>query len=262
MSRRYSTRTIPIPMTISSAEFRRRQKRYYAKRRDKTVPESLERFLEKRIAVLDRILGSAETIVEVCCGRGYLLERLSSSRKGRCVLGFDISEERCREAKERGGTVFLGDVTCIPLSDEVADLVFGNEFLHHVHHSERRKCLLELMRIVKPGGTVIMIEPNRFHPLMILAGILLEADRGVFDFSLPETVDALREAGAEQISVAPFNCFTYPSRKPVPNCMRKYFYVIEDLLEKPVLAASRIITARKAVSRPRYTGSRKEEKEG
>lgn len=113
------------------------------------------------------------------------------------------------------------------------------------HISNDKLSILEIFRILRTNGTLIFIEPNRFHPLIIAAGLLMPADREVFTFSISNVVKYLKKAGAVDITIQPFNCFTYPTRQFVPDKLRPLFYLLEDMLELPLIAMSRVIIANK-----------------
>ena len=50
----------------------------------------------------------------------------------------------------------LGDMEDVPIEDEVVDLVFFSQSLHHAMHPER--AVREAARILKPGGRVVILD--------------------------------------------------------------------------------------------------------
>ena len=64
----------------------------------------------------------------------------------------------------------LGSVFKLPYEPNAFDYVFLHDVLHHVDeekqsYTKHTDALEELKRIIKPGGTVIIIEGNRYNPL-------------------------------------------------------------------------------------------------
>ncbi len=49
------------------------------------------------------------------------------------------------------------DAHCLPFTDECIDVVLMTEVLEHLHHPSQ--CLMELNRIMKPGGVLILTVP-------------------------------------------------------------------------------------------------------
>jgi 2-polyprenyl-3-methyl-5-hydroxy-6-metoxy-1,4-benzoquinol methylase len=98
-------------------------------------------------------------IVEVGCGLGYLTYAIS--RAGHDIRGIDISEVAVRDARRRFGDLYeLGDVREIASQRAGRyDAVLMTELIEHVPEVE---LLLEAaLRIVRPGGAVVVTTPNR-----------------------------------------------------------------------------------------------------
>lgn len=53
----------------------------------------------------------------------------------------------------------------IPAADAFYDAVFSACVFHHIPHSEHEFWLRELLRVVRPGGTITIFEHNPFNPL-------------------------------------------------------------------------------------------------
>lgn len=64
----------------------------------------------------------------------------------------------------------LGSVYKLPYESNVFDYVFLHDVLHHVDEDtqsriKHKEVLEELKRVLKPGGTLMLIEGNRYNPL-------------------------------------------------------------------------------------------------
>jgi demethylmenaquinone methyltransferase / 2-methoxy-6-polyprenyl-1,4-benzoquinol methylase len=113
---------------------------------------------------LQPILGRKGTrSIDLCCGTGDLLLALrSSAHPESLVLGSDFChpmlEEAARKASSKGARVPLleGDAMRLPLPDRSLDLItvaFGFRNL-----TNYRKGLEEFRRVLKPGGTLAILE--------------------------------------------------------------------------------------------------------
>jgi SAM-dependent methyltransferase len=99
-----------------------------------------------------------------CADGGYDEEMLARGLDS--VSGVDVEEERIAEAKRRNlpnadYTVFDGHT--LPFEDASFDGVFMNEVFEHV--SNEGRALSEVHRVLKPGGRLVLISPNRWFPV-------------------------------------------------------------------------------------------------
>ncbi|UCE59003.1 MAG: ArsR family transcriptional regulator [Phycisphaerales bacterium] len=115
--------------------------------------------LEALISLLPRNL----TVVDVGAGTGYLLPALADQFAR--VIGVDPVEAMLEVARERVNTLALenvdlckGDLSRLPIADETADVAVAMLVLHHV--PSPTDALAELLRIVRDGGTVLIVEQN------------------------------------------------------------------------------------------------------
>jgi len=111
-------------------------------------------------AALVRRLGElrGRVLLDACCGTGDLAFALE--RAGARVVGVDFTPEMLRRARAKGAgrtaRFVAGDALSLPLGDHSVDaaaIAFG---IRNV--SDRRAGVRELMRVVRPGGTVILLE--------------------------------------------------------------------------------------------------------
>jgi len=109
------------------------------------------------------------TIIDVGCGYGYLgYTFYKYFGKSGTYLGTDHSENLMREAAEMapnwatfGKVEFLqGDAYKLPYPDNSADIVMCQTLLMHL--AEPEKAVAEMIRVCKPGGKVVCMEPDNF----------------------------------------------------------------------------------------------------
>ena len=106
-------------------------------------------------------------VLDVGCGAGAL--SLLWADAGHRVHGLDVNEpllSLARERAEREGKSIefkLGSATQLPWSDRSMDVCMVPELLEHV--AEWQTCLREFVRILRPGGVLLLTTSNKLCPV-------------------------------------------------------------------------------------------------
>ena len=93
-------------------------------------------------------------IVDAGCGR-HAEVLCEFSQRARLAVGLDVVD--CRV---KGVSFIKTDLTSIPLPDNFADVVMSRSVFEHLEHPA--VVYRELNRILKPGGHLIFLTPNRW----------------------------------------------------------------------------------------------------
>lgn len=102
---------------------------------------------------------AGKRVLDIACGEGYGAAALSQSG-AQDIIGVDVSAEACEHAARRYGIeARLGDAQNIPLPNGAVDTVVSFETIEHISHPE--KFLDECVRVLQPGGRLIISTPNR-----------------------------------------------------------------------------------------------------
>lgn len=118
-------------------------------RRDPVIP-----FLE----VVGRFITPESRVLDIGAGAG---EINPYDFKGRCgeMVGVDMDERVVDNPLLDRGVV--GDGESLPFDDESFDVVFSIYVLEHV--ADPASFAAEIKRVLKPGGVVLSITPNKWH---------------------------------------------------------------------------------------------------
>jgi len=94
------------------------------------------------------------------CGVGTYLSRLAPI----CgqTLGLDIEFPRVQDSRAFSPLVVCGAGEHLPFESASIDLVFSHEVLEHVQDDQA--AISEMVRVLKPGGRVVLFCPNRGYP--------------------------------------------------------------------------------------------------
>jgi ubiquinone/menaquinone biosynthesis C-methylase UbiE len=120
--------------------------------------------LRKRIAFLQRhgVL-PGKRVLDGGCGAGEYVVALR--RLGVEARGIEYHSAKVAAARSRGVPdewVCQGDLARVTFPDESFDVVILNEVLEHV--PDEQLVLQEAYRILVPGGTLLVLSPNRLYP--------------------------------------------------------------------------------------------------
>jgi len=117
---------------------------------------------ERRLGIIvhaagERIRGF---ILENGCGVGMYLAHIQVF--GGKVLGLEYDFERVRAARKHSDLVTCAAGEELPYPEGTFVLVLSHEVLEHVR--DDRLALEEIVRVLKPGGRLVLFVPNRGYP--------------------------------------------------------------------------------------------------
>lgn len=95
-------------------------------------------------------------LLEVGSGSGITLARMQSF--GWQVEGVEVDPAAVKAAENRGVKVHLGDLLSQHFPDNTFDAIFSSHVIEHLH--DPMPVLRECHRIMKPGGTLVVLTPN------------------------------------------------------------------------------------------------------
>jgi demethylmenaquinone methyltransferase/2-methoxy-6-polyprenyl-1,4-benzoquinol methylase len=155
---------------------------------------------------LPRLLGAetGQLILDVGGGTGRISQALNGG--GARVIVCDFSPGMARQAHAKGLAATVGSVTRLPFADDAADRVLVVDAFHHFVYPSPRiaqsAAAIELLRVLKPGGRLVVEEPDIRRPgvklMALMEKVLLMGSR----FLPPDDLAAMfRGAGAQVAGV-------------------------------------------------------------
>lgn len=95
-------------------------------------------------------LTSGMRVLDIGCGKGYLLYELTQVIPGLEVVGLDVSAYALEHAKEEiRDRLVLGDATCLPFESGSFDLVYSIITLHNLPLDRLIQAVQEIVRVGK-----------------------------------------------------------------------------------------------------------------
>lgn len=116
---------------------------------------------ERRLQLVRRYVPlEGKRVLDVGCGMGMYTQAFL--RYTPEVYGIEIEYPRALEAKARTLGVAQAVGEALPFADNSFDVAFSHEVLEHVQ--DDRRCAAEMVRVVRPGGHIVIFVPNRLYP--------------------------------------------------------------------------------------------------
>jgi SAM-dependent methyltransferase len=107
--------------------------------------------------------------LDVGCGTGRWVRRLEEH--GFSVVGMDQSPEMLSLARKRGtlSPMVSGEVQNLPFRDASFEYVSAVTVIQHIPPQEQVRALSEMVRVLRPGGYLVLIELIRGHGLHVFS---------------------------------------------------------------------------------------------
>ncbi len=196
------------------------------------------RYIEtKRVRkVIDFLaLKKEESLLEVGCGAGNILERLDCSK----IVGVDISLYILGKAMHKNikHIQFINaDVESLPLRDQSFNKIICSEVLEHVLHPH--KALVEIWRVLKSEGMLIISIPNEnlinfIKKILIklkLFGLIFSKDKEALSYDIPNDMAHewhLHKLNFKKLSIMLKNYFVVIRYKSIPFSFLPFRYVVQ-----------------------------------
>ncbi len=146
---------------------------------------SVDRFYTR---IVSPYVTGLHRVLDFGCGPGSFLLPLSSMCAE--VIGVDISYNFVRTANETAARLGLKNVRALhvppselPFEDDSFDAILLVDVLHHLEAPD--DTLERLLRVLKPGGRLLIFEPNNFNPLLTFIHIFDRNEWGIFRLGTP-----------------------------------------------------------------------------
>jgi len=139
--------------------------------RQSNIPAEAEHYRHERVKgwIVARFASlEGGLFLDVGTGAGYMIYQLRQAYPARSFrfVGADVSGAHMRSLALRAGQddprfvmPVIADAESLPFSSDTFDAVTCSEVIEHVY--DKRKAMLEMSRILKPGGVLLLTTPRR-----------------------------------------------------------------------------------------------------
>jgi len=131
---------------------------------NRTMTAGLDRRWRRITA--ESVVSDGDEVLDACCGTGDLA--IAAARRGGRVTGLDFSEPMLQRARRKAPelTWVRGDVLAMPFTDESFDAATVGFGVRNVE--DLRAALVELRRVLRPGGRLGILEITRPRGLLAM----------------------------------------------------------------------------------------------
>lgn len=126
-------------------------------------------FLRWRAPAIEELrLRPGSTVLDLACGTGLNFPLLATRLgPGGRLLGLDLTRAMLRRAgrraRRRNVSLIEADAAAIPLADDSVDAVLCSYGMAIV--PDYRRAIAEAVRVLRPGGRLVLLEPQRGRAL-------------------------------------------------------------------------------------------------
>ncbi|MDX2128571.1 MAG: class I SAM-dependent methyltransferase [Chloroherpetonaceae bacterium] len=96
------------------------------------------------------------TVLEVAAGYCEFINNIEAKRK----IAVDINEETTRRANENVEVILSISSDLSAVATDSVDRIFMSNFLEHITRDEITQTLKECLRVLKPKGQLLILQPN------------------------------------------------------------------------------------------------------
>jgi demethylmenaquinone methyltransferase / 2-methoxy-6-polyprenyl-1,4-benzoquinol methylase len=181
---------------------------------------NIDRYWRRRTVagVAETLARPGARVLDVCCGTGDLTLALQSGGRSAKVFGSDFSHPMLVAARrKRSPGLFESDALRLPIADasfDLASIAFGFRNL-----TNYRDGLIELRRILKPGGTLAILEfSTPTNPLLASA-------YGFYSRRILPAVGGMISGSKDAYTYLPESVRKFPDADSLANQMRDCGFV-------------------------------------
>lgn len=139
-------------------------------------------------------------VLDVACGTGRTLHQLASAHPALRLYGVDLSPAYVRAARARLAhvaecAVSVENAEALPFADGAFDIVTNVYLFHELPRNTRRHVARELLRVLRPGGLLVIEDSAQLADSEEIATALHEFPREFHDYLGDDLAALLAEVG-------------------------------------------------------------------
>jgi SAM-dependent methyltransferase len=119
--------------------------------------------------VIHEYVRADDAMLDAGCGSGRVFQyHFDAAQRPRLIAGVDMTGEL--RGNRNIDAAARADLARLPFSNSVFDIAISSHVAEHLTQPER--VFAELARVIKPGGLLLVLTPNRWHYVTISSALL------------------------------------------------------------------------------------------
>lgn len=137
--------------------------------RERFYPPRFRGMYDRFSDVIHEYVRAGDVMLDAGCGSGRVFQyHFDDTQRPRLIVGVDMTDEpRHNRNIDAAGHADLG---ALPFRDSTFDIAISSHVAEHLTQPER--VFGELSRVLKPGGRLLILTPNRWHYVTISSALL------------------------------------------------------------------------------------------
>jgi len=137
--------------------------------RDRFYPPSFRGMYDRFSDVIHEYVCAGDLMLDAGCGSGRVFQyAFDAAQRPRRIVGVDMTDE------PRGNgnidAAARADLGALPFRDATFDIAISSHVAEHLTEPER--VFRELARVLRPGGRLLILTPNRWHYVTVSSALL------------------------------------------------------------------------------------------
>ena len=157
--------------------------------------KNISYYSEYKVRLSSKLVKNASAILEYGCGTGRNLPFLKKYYPKSKISACDISQKSISVARKENPWVDFFAMEEIDKRNQVYDLIFVANVLHHVPLHERDAVFAQICSTLKKGGAALIFEHNPYNPLTVHVVNTCPFDEGVVLLKPKEILARAHKAG-------------------------------------------------------------------
>ncbi|HLB22542.1 MAG TPA: class I SAM-dependent methyltransferase [Dehalococcoidia bacterium] len=137
--------------------------------RDRFYPPHFRGMYDRFSDVIHDYVRAGDVMLDAGCGSGRVFQyHFDARQRPRLIIGIDVTTEP--RGNRNVDTAARADLGALPFHDATFDVAISSHVAEHLTQPER--VFGELSRVLKPGGRLLILTPNRWHYVTVSSALL------------------------------------------------------------------------------------------
>ncbi len=140
--------------------------------RQRFYPPSFRGMYDRFSDVIHEHVRAGDVMLDAGCGSGRVFQyEFGEAQRPRLIVGVDMTDEP--RGNRNVDAAARGDLAHLPFRDATFDIAVSSHVAEHLTQPER--VFGELSRVLRPGGRLLVLTPNRWHYVTVSSALLPHA---------------------------------------------------------------------------------------